>query len=81
VQLLADKGARIEIWNRTNKYGWTPLMIAEGHRPGNFKPSAETVAAIRRVMLAAGVTPPTNSVPLAESGPEYAPAAAKKREQ
>ena len=58
VQFLADKGAKVEIWNRKNKYGWTPLMIAEGHRPGNFKPSAETIAALRRVMLAAGVTPP-----------------------
>jgi len=55
VQWLADKGAKVEIWNRTNKYGWTPLMIAEGHRPGNFKPSAETVAAVQQVMLAAGV--------------------------
>ena len=42
VQLLADKGAKIEVWNRKNKYGWTPLSIAEGHRPGNFKPSPET---------------------------------------
>ena len=48
VQFLADKGAKIDIWNRKNKYGWTPLMIAEGHRPGNFKPSAETVAALQQ---------------------------------
>src|SRR5205823_6660775 len=58
VQLLADKGAKIDVWNRKNKYGWTPLMIAEGFRPGNFKPSAETVEAIHRVMRAAGVVPP-----------------------
>ncbi len=58
VQFLANKGAKIEVWNRANKYGWTPLLIAEGHRPGNFKPSAETVAAIHAVMRAAGVTPP-----------------------
>ena len=25
VQFLADKGAKIEVWNRKNKYGWTPL--------------------------------------------------------
>src|SRR5206468_6089211 len=48
VQFLADKGARIEVWNRTNKWGWTPLRIAEGYRPGNFKPSAETIAALHR---------------------------------
>jgi uncharacterized protein len=58
VQFLADHGARIGIWNQKNKYGWTPLMIAAGHRPGNFKPSFETVAALRRVMLEAGVTLP-----------------------
>src|SRR5205814_2063924 len=58
VQFLADKGAKIDVWNRKDKYGWTPLMIAEGFRPGNFKPSAETVEAIHRVMRAAGVTPP-----------------------
>ena len=23
VQFLADKGAKIEVWNRKNKYGWT----------------------------------------------------------
>jgi uncharacterized protein len=63
VQFLADKGAKIEIWNRENKYGWTPLRIAEGYRVGNFKPSAETIAAIRRVMQTAGVTPPANSMP------------------
>jgi ankyrin repeat protein len=58
VQFLADKGAKIETWNRKDKYGWTPLTIAEGHRPGNFKPSAETIDALHRVMRAAGVTPP-----------------------
>jgi ankyrin repeat protein len=58
VQLLADKGAKVETWNTKNRYGWTPLLIAEGHRPGNFKPSIETIDAIRKVMRAAGVTPP-----------------------
>jgi uncharacterized protein len=58
VQLLADRGAKIEIWNQKDKYGWTPLTIAEGFRPGNFKPSEETIQAIHKVMLAAGVTPP-----------------------
>ncbi len=50
VLFLAAKGARIEVWNRKNKQGWTPLIIAEGHRFGNFKPSPETVAALKRVM-------------------------------
>jgi hypothetical protein len=58
VLFLADHGAKIDVWNRKDKYGWTPLMIAQGFRPGNFKPSAETIEAIHGVMRAAGVTPP-----------------------
>jgi ankyrin repeat protein len=50
VEFLAAKGAKIEIWDRKNKHGWTPLIIAEGHRFGNYKPSPVTVAALRRVM-------------------------------
>ncbi len=62
VQFLADKGARIGVWNRPNQSGLTPLVIAEGHRPGlNFRPSPPTVAVFHRVMLAAGVTPPKAS--------------------
>ena len=69
VQLLADKGARIEVWNRKNKYGWTPLSIAEGHRPGNFKPSPETIAALHRVMLAAGISPAPSATPIERPSP------------
>lgn len=58
VEFLAEKGADISIWNRSNKFGWTPLAIATGYRFGNFKPSDVTVAAIKRVMLAAGIPPP-----------------------
>jgi uncharacterized protein len=58
VKFLAAKGARIDLWNRDDKFGWTPLAIAVGYRFGNFKPSPETEAAVREVMLAAGVTPP-----------------------
>lgn len=50
VQFLADHGADPDIWNKKNKLGWTPLMIANGHRPGNFRPSAETIAAIESVL-------------------------------
>jgi uncharacterized protein len=61
VQLFADRGADINVWNQKNKWGWTPLMIAQGHRPGNFRPAPDTIAALHRVMLAAGVTPPKAS--------------------
>ena len=60
VEFLAEKGARIQIWNQKNEYGWTPLIIAEGYRFGNFKPSPVTIDAILRVMAAAGVTPPAH---------------------
>jgi ankyrin repeat protein len=57
VKFLDAKGAKIAVWNTPNKRGWTPQRIAEGHRFGNFKPSFETVAAIKEVMAAHGVTP------------------------
>jgi ankyrin repeat protein len=60
VRFLADHGAKIEIWNKKNKHGWTPLMIAEGHRFGNFKPSAETVAALQQIMLEQGISTVAN---------------------
>jgi ankyrin repeat protein len=54
---LAEHGARIEVWNRKNSKGWTPLRIAEGvHRTGNFRSSPETAAVLREVMRAAGVS-------------------------
>jgi len=62
VTFLADQGAKIDVWNRNDRYGWTPLAIAVGYRFGNFKPSPDTEAAIRQVMIAAGVTPPKTVV-------------------
>jgi len=62
VKFLAAKGARIDVWNRDDKFGWTPLAIAAGYRFGNFKPSADTESAVREVMVAAGVTPPKTIV-------------------
>ena len=58
VKLLDAKGAKIEVWNQKNKRGWTPLLVAEGHRFGNFKPGFETIAAIHDVMRAHGLVPP-----------------------
>jgi len=58
VKFLAAKGAKIDVWNRPDRFGWTPLAIAVGYRFGNFKPSPETEAMVREVMIAAGVTPP-----------------------
>ena len=59
VNYLDKHGADIKIWSKKTKNGRTPLWIAQGYRGGgNFKPSLETVNAIKKVMLARGVTPP-----------------------
>jgi ankyrin repeat protein len=50
VEHLAKLGADPAAWNRKNEYGWTPIMIAQGQRPGSFKPSPETIAALERAM-------------------------------
>lgn len=73
VELLASKGAKISLWNTKNKAGWTPLLIAQGFRPGNFKPIAETIAAIEKVMRANGIMPPP-SPPPPVGGKNYNPA-------
>jgi ankyrin repeat protein len=79
VKFLSDRGAKIEIWNQKDKWGWTPLRIAQGYRPGNFRPSPETTAAIESVMLAAGVKPPGDDATVARGGDEYATEAAKAK--
>lgn len=58
VEFLDAHGADIQVWHKTNKYGWTPLIIAQGFRPGNFKPSPATIQALSKVMLSHGVQPP-----------------------
>ena len=70
VRFLDAKGAKIEVWNQKNKKGWTPLLVAEGHRYGNFKPSFETIAAIKEVMIAHGITPPPPTPPIPVKGYE-----------
>jgi ankyrin repeat protein len=79
VQFLADNGVKVEVWNKKNSFGSTPLMFAQGHRPGNFKPSFETVDAIQRVMLATGVAIPTNTAPTVLRNSDWEPVPAKKK--
>jgi ankyrin repeat protein len=51
VRYLAERGAKIDVWNQPNKKGWTPLKIAEGVQRGmNIVSSPATAAAIRDVM-------------------------------
>ena len=58
VTLLDTRGADIAIWNRKNKSGWTPLLIAQGYRQGNFRPIAEMEDVFSKVMKARGIEPP-----------------------
>jgi ankyrin repeat protein len=59
VNFLAKRGADIKIWIKPSKTGRMPLWIAQGYRGGgNFKPSYETVAAIKKLMIAEGIKPP-----------------------
>jgi ankyrin repeat protein len=51
VRFLAEKGARVEIWNRKNKSGWTPLERADGVRIGlGIRTSPAAAVAIREVL-------------------------------
>ena len=62
VKFLAAKGARIEVWNRERQV----RLDAAGDRGRlpvrQLQAVAETEAAIREVMIAAGVTPPATVV-------------------
>lgn len=77
VEFLAAHGAKLEVWNAKDKYGWTPLLIAEGFRPGNFKPSFETIDAFHKVMRAAGVTPPPLTPQNGVNNSDFGPAERK----
>jgi ankyrin repeat protein len=79
IQFLADHGAKVEVWNQKDSFGSTPLMFAQGHRPGNFKPSFETIDAIERVMLAAGVPIPTNAPTAVIRNSDWEPVPARKK--
>lgn len=60
---LHENGHDIKVWNKNNKRERTPLLIAEGYRPGNFKPDFATVEAITAIMLKEGVEPPSGPKP------------------
>jgi uncharacterized protein len=73
VRLLAARGAKVEIWNQKNRRGWTPLQITIGvHRGMNIQKSPATEAAVREVMIAAGVEP------VVPPGSSHVPADAKQ---
>jgi len=59
IEFLVERGAEVAIWNRPNRRGWTPLDIAQGHRPGNFRLAPESIAVLERLLRAAGIEPPS----------------------
>ena len=51
VRYLAEKGAKVEVWNQTNKRGWTPLKIVQGIPIGmNIAGDGPTRAAIEELL-------------------------------
>ena len=52
VECLESHGANSKFWNHKNASGWTPIRIAQGYRPGSFKPSPETVSALKSAIAA-----------------------------
>ena len=56
VELLAKRGADPKVWNKPNKGGGTPLFIAEGYGPRLPRPDVPTIAAVTKIMLAAGLS-------------------------
>lgn len=56
VQLLADRGADINVWKKPDTEGRTPLFIAEGYKAGRPQPSRPTIDVIERLMAAANVS-------------------------
>ena len=66
VKFLVARGASVDLWNRPNRYGSTPLMIASGYQGSRtIRPSPKAAAAIREVMLEAGLSP--SVTPVAEA--------------
>jgi len=56
VNLLAQRGADPAVWSKPNKQGRTPLFIAEGYVGSELRPDPPTIAAITKLMVAAGLS-------------------------
>jgi uncharacterized protein len=57
VKYLDENGAKVDVWNKNNVSGWTPLRIAVGvHRGMNFRFHVPTANALREIMVRANVS-------------------------
>ena len=55
-KLLAERGADPQVWGKPNKFGRTPLYIAEGYSGRLPRPDPPMIAVITKLMLAAGLS-------------------------
>lgn len=60
IRHLAARGAKVEVWNQSNRWGWTPLIIAHGYREGNFRPDPATITCLEELMRSAGLPIPAD---------------------
>jgi len=56
VELLAKRGADPQIWSKPDKFGRTPLFLAEGYAGRLPRPDLPTIEAVTRLMRAAGLS-------------------------
>jgi ankyrin repeat protein len=56
VKLLAERGADPQVWKEKNKFGRTPLFLAEGYHGRLPRPDVPTIEAVTKLMLAAGLS-------------------------
>ena len=54
VKLLAERGADPQIWKEKNKFGRTPLFIAEGYQGRLPRPDVPTIEAVTKLMRCCG---------------------------
>ena len=78
VAYLDQQNADVSVWHTRNRRGSTPYLIAAGYRPGNFKPSLETMAAIEAALARHGIEP--NEAPPERIDP-YAKKTGDKKDQ
>ncbi|MCC9601895.1 ankyrin repeat domain-containing protein [Stieleria sp. JC731] len=57
VDRCVELGAHPRDWHHRNALGSTPREIAQGKRPGSFKPNQSTIMAIDRALKSAGIKP------------------------
>ncbi len=58
MRFLVTNGARADVRVSSNRWGWTPLIIAHGYREGNFRPDVATIECLEEITKAANLPIP-----------------------